>query len=207
VRKDRPRSKAAPAKDPLLDAAEVAEGEAREFFREVSGLVRYSEFADYPWERFRAYKRLAMLDLWSEAGEEEKQAKAGITPDEIPLARDSELYARLKFALTEAFREVSSPKKATDWVASMEDAAFRRLANIAKHAIDPRVASAAARDFADRALPKVSRNSDQESGAPVLMITEDGARLLMAALETVRRKAGADAVLGEGPSQLGAGGE
>ena len=74
-------------------------------------------------------------------------------------------------------------------VEAMEDLAFRRLARIARHAIDPKVAAAAARDFADRALPKVSRNRDGEGGAPVLMITEDGARLLMAALETVQRKA------------------
>ena len=71
----------------------------------------------------------------------------------------------------------------------MEDASFRRLARLAKLAADPRVAAAAARDFADRSSPKVSRNRDDENRAPVLMITEEGARLLMAAMETVRTKA------------------
>jgi hypothetical protein len=185
----KPRAETSPAEgDPILDAAEIGEEETRDLFREVSLLVRYAEFADYPWERFRAYKRLAMLDLWSEATDEAKPERSGLSPEELPLARDSELYARLKFALTEAFREASTPKKAAEWIAAMEDVAFRRLARIAKHAIDPKVAAAAARDFADRALPKVSRNRDGEGAAPVLMITEDGARLLMAALETVRRK-------------------
>lgn len=172
---------------PILDAAEVGEQETRELFREVSTLVRYADFTEYPWERFRGYKRLAMLDLWSEAPDEEKVSRAELAPEELVLARNAELYARLKFALTEAFREVSSPRKAAEWVAAMEDASFRRLARIARHALDPRLAAAAARDFADRALPKVSRNTE-ETGAPVLMITEDGARLLMAALETVQRK-------------------
>jgi hypothetical protein len=70
----------------------------------------------------------------------------------------------------------------------MEDLAFRRLARVARYAVDPKAASAAALDIADRTLPKVSRNADAEGQAPVLMVTEDGARLLLAALETVQKK-------------------
>ncbi len=186
MRKDKPTSEKV---HPLLDAASVAEQEGREFFREVASLVRYADFQEYPWERFKAYKRLAMLDLWSELPDEEKHTTSGVAPEEAPLARDSELYARLRFALTEAFREVAELKTPDQWIKAMEDASFRKLARIARHATDPKVAAAAARDFADRARPKVSRNTDGEGGAPVLMITEDGAKLLMAALETVQKKA------------------
>lgn len=185
-------------KDPLLDAAEVGEQEMRDLFREVSVRVRYPDFAELAWERFRAWKRLAMLDLWSEASDEDKARQVGLPVADLSEIRQSEVYARLQVALTQAFQEASSPRKATEWVAAMEDAAFRRLALIARHSLDPRVAAAAARDFADRALPKVSRNKDDESAAPVLMITEDGARLLFAALETVRRKS---------PEALGPAGE
>jgi hypothetical protein len=174
---------------PLMDAAAVSEQETREFFREVAALVRYADFSEYPWEQFRSYKRLAMLDLWSGLAEEEKVRRSEVDPAEIQAARESELYARIRYVLTEAFREVAEPKDPEQWVKSMQDASFRKLARIARHAVDPRIAAAAARDFADRALPKVSRNNDQDGGAPVLMITEDGARLLMTALETVRRKA------------------
>jgi len=173
---------------PLMDAAAVSEQETREFFREVAALVRFAEFQEYPWEKFRAVKRLAMLDLWSDLPEEVKLQRSEVDPAEAQAARESELYARLRFALTEAFREVAEPKAPEQWVASMQDVAFRRLARIARQAVDPRIAASAARDFADRALPKVSRNTDADGGAPVLMITEDGARLLMTALETVRRK-------------------
>ena len=187
-----PGAPPAEEKDPILDAAENGEQETRDLFREVSSRVRYADFSEAPWERFRTTKRLAMLDLWSERTDVEKLERSGLGPsateNELATVRESDLYGRLTQALAEAFRDAATPKSAAEWVAAMEDASFRRLARIAKHAIDPKVAATAARDFADRALPKVSRNNDRDGGAPVLMITEDGARLLMAALDTVKRK-------------------
>lgn len=177
-----------PAKPPLIEIAEDAERETKDLLREVVSSVSYGDFGDVPLERFHTAKRLAIFDIWAEASDDEKAEQSSLPAEDLPGVRASALYARIKAALEEAFRGASQPRTAEEWVKAMEDRAFRRLAHIARYAVDPRIASAAARDFADRALPKVSRNND-EVQAPVLMITPAGAELIATALATVRRKA------------------
>ena len=97
-----PGAPPAEEKDPILDAAENGEQETRDLFREVSSRVRYADFSEAPWERFRTTKRLAMLDLWSERTDAEKVERSELGPaateNELAAVRESDIYGRLSFS-------------------------------------------------------------------------------------------------------------
>lgn len=108
---------------------------------------------------FEELKLLAMYQMWGHLAEE---GQVQFDPHEQGLS-EHPAYSRICKALEEAADVVGKQLNSEEWVKKGESEAWRTLFHEATLGSDRNRAATAARDFTDRAMPKVTRSAGETS--------------------------------------------
>jgi len=136
------------------EAWRAAHGENRAILEEAARKVRFIDFPDVPFYRFKQLLFLVILDYTTQDSEEEKAKRAKLEDTELDLVRESPEYQSLYHRFLEELEAQRHPQTFADHLSDLptQDRIARSLIKDTLYDNDGRVRTQAGKVLADRAM-------------------------------------------------------
>jgi len=136
----------------------------KEFIIEVGTSVPWYAFKDeVPLDLFGKLRKLAMFDLYTNRTPSQIRIDCGLkTVEQLDELRTHPTYPRVVEAIELAMEDAAKERTPEEWVERGTDKSFRRMYQRSVWSRSAREGDIAAREFVDRAMPKVQRQQIQD---------------------------------------------
>lgn len=132
----------------------AAHGENQTILEEAARRIRFVDFPDLPFPRFKQLLYLVILDVASEDSDEEKAKRAKLEDADLDLIRKGPEYKALRFRFAEEVEAQRAPKTFAEHVDDLvtQDKVARGLIRDTLYDNDGRVRTQAAKVLSDRVM-------------------------------------------------------